>query len=243
MADSKISALTALTTVADEDLLAIVDDPSGTPVTKKITRANLLAGAISSIELGHATDTTLARSSAGNVTIEGNAIYRAGGTDVPVADGGTGSSTAGGAATNLGLGTGSSVTHAALSITGNSTLSGALILGGIITPTISANQNNWAPTGLATCAIIIVDLDGASRTVTGFSATSFVDGQTFYVKATNAGGGNLTFSHGSASSTSGNRIQAPGSTNYVAPLLGFTQFIYYGAGAVANAFNIVGPVV
>lgn len=46
--------------------------------------------AMSQIELGHATDTTLARSSAGNITIEGNLIYRAGGTDVPVTDGGTG---------------------------------------------------------------------------------------------------------------------------------------------------------
>ncbi|HSE56758.1 MAG TPA: hypothetical protein VLB02_01590, partial [Candidatus Paceibacterota bacterium] len=45
------------------------------------------------IELGAASDTTLARSGAGDVTIEGNAIYRAGGTDVPVADGGTGVST------------------------------------------------------------------------------------------------------------------------------------------------------
>lgn len=46
------------------------------------------------IELGHASDTTLARSGAGDITIEGNAVYRAGGTDVPVTDGGTGASTA-----------------------------------------------------------------------------------------------------------------------------------------------------
>lgn len=42
MADAKITALTALVTAATEDLLAIVDDPSGTPVTKKITLANLI---------------------------------------------------------------------------------------------------------------------------------------------------------------------------------------------------------
>jgi len=41
------------------------------------------------IELGHACDTTLARASAGEVNIQGNRIYRAGGTDVAVADGGT----------------------------------------------------------------------------------------------------------------------------------------------------------
>jgi hypothetical protein len=40
MADQKITELTELTSPADEDLLAIVDDPSGTPTTKKITKAN-----------------------------------------------------------------------------------------------------------------------------------------------------------------------------------------------------------
>lgn len=68
------------------------------------------------IELGAASDTTLARSSAGNVSIEGNVIYRAGGTDVPVADGGTGASTAAAAATNLGLGTGDSPQFTAVNI-------------------------------------------------------------------------------------------------------------------------------
>lgn len=37
MADQKLTALTAQTTPADEDLLYTVDDPAGTPVSKKIT--------------------------------------------------------------------------------------------------------------------------------------------------------------------------------------------------------------
>ena len=41
MADKKISDLTALTTPAPEDLLVIVDDPSGSATTKKITVENL----------------------------------------------------------------------------------------------------------------------------------------------------------------------------------------------------------
>ena len=49
---------------------------------------------VGAIELGHATDTTIARSGSGDITIEGNAVYRAGGTDVAIADGGTGAGTA-----------------------------------------------------------------------------------------------------------------------------------------------------
>lgn len=40
MADKKVSALTALTTTAAPDLLLIIDDPTGTPLSKKITMKN-----------------------------------------------------------------------------------------------------------------------------------------------------------------------------------------------------------
>ena len=46
------------------------------------------------LNIGHASDTTITRVAAGDIAVEGNAIYRAGGTDVPIADGGTGASTA-----------------------------------------------------------------------------------------------------------------------------------------------------
>jgi hypothetical protein len=68
------------------------------------------------LNVGHASDTTIGRASAGDVAVEGNIIYRAGGTDVPVTDGGTGSSTAAGAATNLGLGTGDSPQFTAINL-------------------------------------------------------------------------------------------------------------------------------
>ena len=67
------------------------------------------------IELGHASDTTIARSGSGDLTIEGNAIYRAGGTDVPVADGGTGASTLTCGGVLLGSGTGAITAMAVLS--------------------------------------------------------------------------------------------------------------------------------
>lgn len=53
------------------------------------------------IELGHASDTTITRTGAGDIAIEGNAVYRAGGTNVAIADGGTNADTAAAAFSNL----------------------------------------------------------------------------------------------------------------------------------------------
>lgn len=49
MADTKVTGLDALTSVATSDILYIVDDPGGTPISKKVTVANLAAGVFSAL--------------------------------------------------------------------------------------------------------------------------------------------------------------------------------------------------
>jgi len=63
---------------------------------------------VTTINLGNS-DTTLVRSAAGDASIEGNVIYRAGGTTVPLSDGGTGATSASAARTALGLAIGTNV--------------------------------------------------------------------------------------------------------------------------------------
>ena len=79
--------------------LGTEDQPSFVTVSANVDAGNVVT---TTIELGHASDTTLARSSAGVVTIEGVEIRT--GT-VPIGKGGTGQTTASAAASALGLGT------------------------------------------------------------------------------------------------------------------------------------------
>jgi len=74
------------------------------------------------IELGSGNDTTISRSSAGVVTIEGQTVRT--GT-VGIADGGTGATTANAAASALGVGTEDSPSFSGMTLTGDMTLTGA----------------------------------------------------------------------------------------------------------------------
>jgi hypothetical protein len=51
MADKKVSQLTTLTSTTSEDLLLIIDDPNGTPVSKKITVKNLFGNISSNVTI------------------------------------------------------------------------------------------------------------------------------------------------------------------------------------------------
>lgn len=118
--DAMLTALAALNTVADRGLYftgadtpalftltaaarTLLDDTSVAAMATTLGLGTGSSPQFTAVNVGHASDTTLARASAGNLTVEGNLLYRAGGTDVPVADGGTGASDAATARTNLGL--------------------------------------------------------------------------------------------------------------------------------------------
>jgi hypothetical protein len=65
MADKKVTQLASLTTTAAPDLLYIVDDPNGTPVSKKITIKSLF---------GSVPSNTVFKD---NVTVSGNTVQLA----------------------------------------------------------------------------------------------------------------------------------------------------------------------
>ncbi len=117
---SGTGAVTALAVLADSEM--IVGDGSTDPVAESgaTLRTSIGVGTgdspqFTAVNIGAATDTTLARSGAGDLTVEGNAIYRAGGTDVPVADGGTGASSLTDGGVLLGSGTGAITAMSVLS--------------------------------------------------------------------------------------------------------------------------------
>jgi hypothetical protein len=71
MADKKVTQLTALTAPANTDLLLVIDDPAGSPISKKITIEDLFGKttglSVAAINLTSTGDTTLA---ANNFTID-----------------------------------------------------------------------------------------------------------------------------------------------------------------------------
>lgn len=81
MADAKITELTELTDPINTDIIPIVDDPGGTPITKKVTLNNLLRGLFTKVATLASDATTGANTTPIDVTglswsFEANAVYQ-----------------------------------------------------------------------------------------------------------------------------------------------------------------------
>jgi len=107
---SSTSAITAMALLTDGQM--IVGDGTTDPVAESGATLRTSVGVgtgdspqFTAVNIGAATDTTVARASAGDINVEGNIVYRAGGTDVPVTDGGTGASSLTDGGVLLGSGT------------------------------------------------------------------------------------------------------------------------------------------
>jgi len=94
---SGTGAITAMAVLANGEM--IVGNGTTDPVAESgaTLRDSIGIGVSDSLELtalnlGSGGDTTITRASAGDIAVEGNRIFRVGGADVPVADGGTGQS-------------------------------------------------------------------------------------------------------------------------------------------------------
>lgn len=84
MADAKVTSLSALTSISVDDLFYVVDDPAGTPASKKATAATvanflIAQGAIQGLEISFSSTTAIAVA-AGTVNINGKQLTYAGGT-------------------------------------------------------------------------------------------------------------------------------------------------------------------
>lgn len=87
-------------------------------------------------------------------------------------------------------------------------------IGNVIYATISANQNNYSPAGLATANTLIINGNGAGRTITGLDTSGMTEGQQLWIGCVAMGGSNLTLAHASGSSSNGNKFACPSGSNY-----------------------------
>jgi hypothetical protein len=102
-------------------------------------------------------------------------------------------------------------------------------------PALTANQNNYAPTGLDEATVLRIGLTGANRTITGFSeqATN-VRKQLINISSTLS----LILSHNDAASTAANRILCRNNANYTIQPNGSAQIWYDAATGMWRVLTV-----
>lgn len=142
----------------------------------------------------------------------GTALTAARGDHVHATGAGTPSTQAFGDAAATGTGPAAAMTDHKHAMMGNPNQDAAILetlaLQGDISDTISANQDNYTPTGLADATVLRITPSGATRTITGI--TGGADGRVLVIE--NIGTQILVLAH-DATSTAGNRFYCPGSVN------------------------------
>ena len=159
---SGTGAITALDVTADGAML--VGDGTGDPVAESgaTLRTSIGVGTgdspqFTAVNVGAASDTTLSRKSAGVLQVEANELYVQGGTDVAVADGGTGASSFTDGGVLFGSGTGAITASAVLG-------DGEILIGdGSTDPAV-------LDVGSSTAITIVGALDTGGSITSGFGA-------------------------------------------------------------------------
>jgi hypothetical protein len=102
-----------------------------------------------------------------------------------------------------------------------------LTLTGVVSPAqIVANQNDYAPTGLATANRLRINSD-AARNITGIAATGMSTGTLLCLQ--NIGSFTITLTHNDAASSAGNKFLCPGAANYALTSRKSIFLLYDGA--------------
>lgn len=157
MADRKISELSAITNLSGDDLLLVVNDPSGTPTSNKVTLTNLFANVVPNVvHKGTVTNTGNTTFSGTTMTVSANATY-------------SGTLTVSGTLVESGISTrsgvqvfnGNTIHNDTLFANGGLVISSAVSSGGsnIIGLNGNLNANNAIASGTITDAMLATNID------------------------------------------------------------------------------------
>ena len=194
---------------------AILDDANAAAQATTLGLGTGDSPQFTGIELGHASDTTITRASAGDLNVEGNLIYRAGGTDVPIADGGTGQSTAQAAIDALSAVSGATDEHVLTKDTASGNAIWKAAAGGADAFTVKVDS------GATADYIGAANSDGVLRTG---ASLSYADGGNFVTinavqdiqtSATPTFGGIIVANNGTIGQSAGPLIRFDDTNNYL----------------------------